>query len=885
MALSPGVRLGQYEVVSLLGAGGMGEVYQARHVRLDRMVAIKVLHSDIVADPDRKRRFAQEARAASALNHPGIVTIHDVADEGGMDYIVMEYVSGKTLEQLIRRKALTLNRTLNYAYQAATALAKAHAAGIVHRDLKPSNIIVTDEGSVKILDFGLAKLMSSDEEAEPDARTATHSITLGGALSTEAGRIVGTAAYMSPEQAEAKRVDQRSDIFSFGSVLYEMLTGARAFRGESSVSTLSAVLTSEPTPPSELVPDLPREIERVVLRCLRKDPARRFQVMADLAVELEELKTESSSHVTAPVVRRRLRHRARYAYALALPLVAAGVWLSWPTAPPAPPTLVQLTSYPGDETGPDFSPDGTQFVFAWTGEARINRDIYLAQIGGGAPRSLTNDPGDDVSPAWSPDGAQIAFVRRQGSRATIYRVPAVGGAGEERKVMDYDPPKDLAAISWFPDGTRLAISEVNPVTGTSEIASVHVDQGDRRTLMSSPASAGRFISPVVSPNATLLAYVRCAGLLSIPSCDVYVTDLSNGAPTGEPRQLTKDGSFAGKIAWAADGRSLIAVSSVQGNHLWRVPLSGALERIELAGSPVYSPAVSRAGQRLAFAHRQDNTDLWRLDAGQPLKTFASSTLNDDDPQFSPDGRKVAFASARTGRTMTIYVANADGSNPGPRSPETGRHQGSPRWSPDGRSLAFDAAGVDGHWDIFIVDAEGGTPRRLTTFEGDENVPSWSRDGKWIYFRSDRTGRQEIWRVPIGGGEAVRMTENGGSVPWESRDGKLLYYAKRIPDTDVSELFEKPLVGGPERRILNSVYNSDYYPVEGGIYYVSRPNPDERYMFEVLMLEYASGKSRVIHRFTAFSGHGLTVSPDRRTVLYSGMGIAGGGDLMMLQGFR
>jgi Tol biopolymer transport system component len=608
--------------------------------------------------------------------------------------------------------------------------------------------------------------------------------------------------------------------------------------------------------------------------------------MADLAVELEELKTESSSHTRAVAGRRRLRHRGRFVYPLALPLLVGGAWLYWPTSRPNPPTLVQLTSSPGDETSPDFSPDGTQFVFAWTGETRLNHDIYLAQIGGGAPRSLTSDPADDVSPVWSPDGAQIAFVRRVGSRATIYRIPAVGGVGEERKVMDYDPPKDLAAISWHPDGTRLVISEVSPVKEVSEIATIHLDSGDRRSLVSSPASTGRYISPVISPNAKLLAFVRCTGMLSIPSCDVYVADLSDAAQPGAPRQLTTDGSFAGKIAWAADGRSLIAVSSVQGNHLWRVPVSGGgLERIELAGSPVSSPGIARSGHRLAFAHRQDNTDLWKIEPGQPLKSFASSTLNDDDPQFSPDGRKVAFASARTGRTMSIYVANADGTNPNPRSPETGRHQGSPRWSPDGRSIAFDAAGADGHWDIFIVDAEGGTPRRLTTFEGDENVPSWSRDGKWIYFRSDRSGRQEIWRTTVEGGAATQMTDNGGSVPWESWDGKRLHFTRRLPDSDVSELFEKLLAGGPERRILGAVYNSDYFPVEGGIYYVSRPNPNDRYTFELLVLEYASGKSKVLDRFTAFSGHGLTVSPDRKTVLYSGLGMAGGGDLMMLQDFR
>ncbi len=262
-----GQRISHYQVVEKLGEGGMGVVYKARDTHLDRFVAIKVLPPEKVTDPDRKRRFVQEAKAASALNHPNIVHIYDISSEGSLDFIAMEYVTGKTLERLIGRKGLSLSETLHYAIQAADALAKAHAAGIVHRDLKPSNIMVTEDGLVKILDFGLAKLTEPVESGE-----LAPTVTL-----TEEGKIVGTVAYMSPEQAEGKKVDARSDIFSFGSVLYEMVTGARAFQGDSSASTLAAVLTKEPKQPSQAVEGLPRELERVILRCLRKDPARRFQ--------------------------------------------------------------------------------------------------------------------------------------------------------------------------------------------------------------------------------------------------------------------------------------------------------------------------------------------------------------------------------------------------------------------------------------------------------------------------------------------------------------------------------------------------------------------------------------------------------------------------------
>jgi serine/threonine protein kinase len=283
-----GKTVSHYRILEKLGSGGMGVVYKAEDTKLGRTVALKVLPPERVADPNRKRRFVQEARAASALNHPNIIIIHDIDEAEGVHYIAMEHVEGKTLDRLIARHGLRVNEALKYAVQMAAALAKAHSAGIVHRDLKPTNVMVTDDGLVKVLDFGLAKLT----EAAPtgDAETA---VTVE--PTTEEGTIVGTVGYMSPEQAEGKPVDARSDVFSFGSVLYEMLTGQRAFQGETKVSTIAAILREEPKPLSQVVEGLPREVERIVKRCLRKDPAHRVQHMDDLKVALEELKEESDS--------------------------------------------------------------------------------------------------------------------------------------------------------------------------------------------------------------------------------------------------------------------------------------------------------------------------------------------------------------------------------------------------------------------------------------------------------------------------------------------------------------------------------------------------------------------------------------------------------------
>jgi serine/threonine protein kinase len=380
--------LAQYQICEKLGEGGMGVVWKARDTHLDRFVALKTLPAERLADPERKRRSVQEAKAASALNHPNIVHIYDIAEADGVQFISMEYVPGKTLDQLIGRKGLRLNETLKYAVQIADALAQAHSAGIVHRDLKPSNIIVGENGNVKVLDFGVAKLteITTSEFGE----TATMRAHEG--PSTEEGAIVGTVAYMSPEQGEGKKVDARSDIFSFGSMLYEMATGKQAFHGDSKLSTLSAILKDDPKPVSAVAADVPRDLEKIITRCLRKDPDRRFQHMGDVKVALQELKEESDSgkltSIAASVTLGPGKSRRMWALAglgvLLILVVAVGLWFFRPKSHPAP-KIVPFTSYPGRQITPAFSPDGKQVAFAWDGEKEDNFDIYVKLVDAGTP--------------------------------------------------------------------------------------------------------------------------------------------------------------------------------------------------------------------------------------------------------------------------------------------------------------------------------------------------------------------------------------------------------------------------------------------------------------------------------------------------------------------
>ncbi|HEX2524338.1 MAG TPA: protein kinase, partial [Terriglobia bacterium] len=495
-----GQQFGSYQILSLLGAGGMGVVYKARDTRLNRSVAIKVLPSDKMSDPERKRRFIQEARAASALNHPNIITLHDIGSESGIDFIVMEYVAGKTLDQRIPRKGMRLSEALKLAIQITDALAKAHSAGIIHRDLKPTNVMVTEDGVVKVLDFGLAKL------TEPVTTEGTTRTQLS---ETEEGMIVGTLSYMSPEQAEGKKVDTRSDIFSFGAVLYEMISGQKAFEGDSKVSTLAAILKQEPKPISQLVSGIPPILEKTINRCLRKDPARRFQHMGDVKVELEDLREQSDSGAVdgaALAVRSIWQPLVWTGAAIVVAAIATAVWFLQGSgkqlAPP--PEVVPLTTDAGFERSPSFSPDGNQVAFSWNGEKQDNFDIYIKLIGSPKLLQLTTDPAQDISPAFSPDGRSIGFVRASKEHATFMVIPAIGGP--ERVVAEVpapDPYVSAPSFAWFPDGKWVV---------TDGLALISTESNETSSLTSSRTKGSRDFSPAVSPDGHTVAFSRSAAV-------------------------------------------------------------------------------------------------------------------------------------------------------------------------------------------------------------------------------------------------------------------------------------------------------------------------------------------------------------------------------------
>ena len=897
MSLAAGMRLGPYEILAPIGAGGMGEVYKARDTRLDRTVAIKILPPDVAADPDRRARIEREARAVAALSHPHICAIYDIGEvllpgpespglsgaEGRVPspvtvhYLVMEHVPGRTLDGLCSRKGMTLSDTLRYAIQIADALVAAHEAGVVHRDVKPGNVMVTEKGVVKVLDFGLAK-RTEKSASGPDDSTRTD------IAATEPGMVVGTVAYMSPEQAEGNPVDARSDIFSFGAVLYEMVMGTPAFQAGSKLSTLAAIIAQEPKP---LSPDVPHDLVTIIGRCLRKDPAHRFQHMDDVKVALLELQDDSDSRKRPAVRSSRRKSRMAWMSAAVAVLVsaAAAVWWLRGESPRGELTAATLTSYAGLETQPSFSPDGRKVAFVWNGEKENNEDIYVKQIGtAGPPFRLTRGPAREQWPAWSPDDRWIAFVRQQEDERNfaILLISPLGGPerelGEVEGLTAYSW-QGPAGLCWTPDGKWLLFS-ARAAGGSMAISAISVDTSERHPLTTFSGPAGDRADsgdtfPSVSPDGRYLAFSRGQNYVR----DIYVMPLTSELrPAGEPVQVT-DAHYAGLhgIAWAANGRELIyGGGGMFVERLWR---TSAFRRekprlLTYASLEAVLPAISHKTPRLAYAWRLLNVNLWRLDVRTRERlTLIRSTYDSRMPQYSPDGRRIAFQSNRS-ENLEIWTCDAEGSNCLQLTSFGGTQQsGTPRWSPDGRWIALDSR-AEGRSEVYIIAADGGTPRRLTNGDRFGNAqPSWSADGRWIYFTSGRSGRMEVWKMAVGGGAAIQISRSGAQAALCSPDGKYVYYARQPGP----QLCRVPADGGEEQQVVagDLINYASFGVTAKGVYFVTKE-------LSLQFLDLATG------RITALAAvpntWGLSVSPDDQYVIWGQIDRVTS-DLMLVEDFR
>jgi Tol biopolymer transport system component len=893
-----GQTVSHYQVIHEIGSGGMGEVYLAQDTRLGRRVALKLLPTLFTRDEDRLRRFEREARTASALNHPNVCVIHEVGQtEDDRHYMAMEYVDGVTLRQHMMSTPMGLSEVLDVGVQIASGLAAAHEVGIVHRDIKPENIMLRRDSYVKVLDFGLAKL--TEQEATDVAATA------GARVTTDTGVVMGTSSYMSPEQARGLAVDTRTDIWSLGVVIYEMVAGRAPFEGATTSDVIVSILERDPPPLPQLSPDTPAELQRIVTKALRKDREERYQVIKEMLVDLKSLKQDVD---VTPARHVRPWWRAHSLMVLVAGMALVSSTLAWfyfprpitnPTRPMMRPMkTIPFTSFPGREEWPAFSPDGKQLAFRWNGEKEDNFDIYVKLIDAGAPLRLTNHPGIDSSPTWSPDGRYIAFSRFDKGESGIYMVPALGGA--ERKLLSFETEwvvRDPPIVVWSPDGKYLAFTDKPFVLpGSTSIILLSIENLEKRRLMSPPAQYQGDWHPAFSPDGQTLAFTRW---IRHGVCDIYVVPIQGG----EPRRLTFDNLDIGGLAWTADGQSIVFLSFLAdvSPRLWKISAAGGTpEPLELGSNYPWLRmqfSISRQGHRLAYSTGSADKNIWRMKVpgskGQrasPIKLISSS-LDDWGAQFSPDGKRIAFDSVRSG-TLQVWVCEADGSNPiqltsiGESFSGRAHGSGSALWSPDGRQIAFDAAVEVNNDDIrhiHVVNAEGGPPRRLTTGTSYDGMPSWSRDGRWIYFASNRSGGFQVWKVPVEGGEAVQLTKNGGFRACESPDGKFIYYSK----LDASGLWRIPVEGGEESLILDQLqkgYFAAWAVVDRGIYFI---NPEPK---PPATIEFFSFATRRITRIASLEKESfewsstLAISPDERWILYTQRDQSGS-DIMLVENFQ
>ncbi len=830
-----GQNLLHYKVIEKIGEGGMGTVYRAQDTHLDRPVAIKVLPPDKVADQERKQRFVQEAKAASALRHPNIVVIHDIATDRGLDFIVMELVEGQSLDRLIGRKGLKLSQALAYATQIADGLAKAHSIGILHRDLKPTNIMVTEDGLVKILDFGLAKLMEEKVEAG-----AVHTMTMGRDEKpmTEEGFILGTAAYMSPEQAEGKTVDARSDIFSLGTVLYEMLTGQKAFARESRIKTLAAVLNEDLKPASAVNEEIPSEAERLLNRCLRKDPQRRWQTMSDLRVALQDLKEDSESgKLQAALAPRRRNKRTAILATLAIFIVVAAVVLFMliflnPGAP-AEFETIPLTFDSGETVSPTVSADGSLMAYASDREGGRTLDIWVQQISGGEPLRRTDHPADDWFPSLSPDGSKIVF-RSERDGGGIYIIDTLGG--EERKIVDkgYWP-------RFSPDGSLISYLTI-PASIESKLVKMFLisPRGGQPTPFQPEFCcnfSGQGASPVWSPDGKHLLF-RGRRADDPASADWWVAPVDGGEPvrTHALENLGLTSIVQYPTAWDDDSIYFIYGTTIEGINVFKVPIDLKNWTIRGPAEPLTSGpgikffATVAGDEKVLFSEMSASIDVWgvtaRPDEAVVLsnpKKMTADRMQKFDPSISRDGTKVTFT-AFGGVQAAKYELKLRNLTTGQETtiPTQARSFNLlPRLSPDGSLLAYRDF-VSDKWRTFIIPVGGAigsevcdscrildffpdTDFALTKIgedklekldlrsgeispvlaaeKGSISNACLSPDGKWLScLIAEPDGRAAIWIAPVGevavpGKQRILITEDDRylSRPEWSPNGHYLYF--------------------------------------------------------------------------------------------------------------
>lgn len=822
MTLSPGTKLGPYEIQSQLGVGGMGEVYRALDIRLDRIVAVKILPVHLAEKSDARERFDREARAISSLSHPNICPLYDVGSQDGLRYLVMEYLEGETLADRLMRGPLPLEQLLKYGIDVCEGLDKAHRTGVVHRDLKPGNIMLTKLGA-KLMDFGLAKSASPAFTASGLSATMT-SLAESHPLTAD-GTVVGTFQYMSPEQVEGKEVDARSDIFSFGSVLYEMVTGRRAFPGKNQLSVASAILDKDPDPISPLQPLTPPALDRAIRRCLAKDAENRWQMVRDLLLELKWIaEAGSQAGVPSPLIsHRKTSERVAWAAAAALALVALAFAIGFARHASKPPQSARLIADIGADaslrtssgTATILSPDGSQlaFVAAVSGQ---KPQIYVRALDQLQATALSGTENAN-DPFFSTDGQWLGFF----ADGKLKKILVRGGA-----TITLCDAHDSRGGSWGEDGTIVFTPYVGaPLTKISSAG------GTPQSLTSLDAQAGELTHrwPQVLPGGSAVLFTSSTEVGNYENADIVVYSMASGQ-----RKTVQRGGFharyvfSGHVVYMHEGTLFavpfdlkrlevtgppapildgIVTNPATGGAQFSLSDTGNL--VYVAGGSVFQnfsiywmdregkftplrerigsylfPTFSPEGKRLAVQIRDGGgNDIWVYQWEGDLLTRITFGSQSNSPIWTRDGQRITYSSEKGG-VYGLYWTRADGAGDALRLTARGKHKRANSWSPDDKTLAFMQLNPATSWDIMTLSVEGdpksgwkvGEPRPFLSGPFIEQDAAFSPDGRWLAYASNESGKLEVYVQPFPGpGGRWQISAGGGSSPRWSRSSKELFY--------------------------------------------------------------------------------------------------------------
>ena len=748
----------------------MGEVYRARDTKLDRDVAVKVLPERLAESREALERFEREAKAVAALSHPGILAIHDFGREGGTAFAVMELLEGETLRLRLAQGALPLRKAVDYAGQLAHALAAAHVRGVVHRDLKPENLFVTSDGRLKVLDFGLARqdpLTGADNTQSP---TLAHP--------TDPGAVLGTVGYMSPEQVRGQTADARSDLFSFGAVLHEMLTGRRAFQRGTAAETMTAILKEEPAALASGIDasasGLPPGLARLVSRCLEKNPEERFQSARDLAFALEAASTVSSTRVDAIATGtggRAWRRAAPLAWLAAGALVGALAMQRFAASPPSEPPRTRALTFSGQDRDPAASPDGRLVAFASTRDG-ISR-IWVKQLQGGGEAPLTAGP--DRFPRFSPDGSSVLFIRTEGATRSAYRIGLVGG--EPRKLVENTYQAD-----WTPDGAKIAFLRVRPGKSVGGGAAIGFhDVGDGREHVLYTVEDRALSGLRVSPDGRTLAFIEGALVLNSRS-ELVLIDAASGAV----RKATTPGNPLGCLVWSGASRLALArAGSPLGDgtgspgRFFLLDLARASERTLLFTSGLFPLAGtdSRSGTCDAIGPGQLVLDQieWRMNLSdvalapgpQLPRSLTSGNSRDRQPAYSSDGSRVVFSSNRSGN-MDLWVLETRMGALRQLTDDPAQDW-DPGFTPDGQHVLW-SSDRSGHLEVWMAGADGSGASQVSHDGVDAENPNATPDGRYVVYTSGNPQRLGLWRVRPDGTDAQRLVAAATLVPEIAPEG-------------------------------------------------------------------------------------------------------------------